>query len=112
MCSGTGVQRHVISQVCARAPLSLSLSLSFSRSLSYTHTHTQVAAACLYIYCRQETKPYMLIDFSDHLSINVYRLGAVYLQVCVYVCDLAVCGCGCVCVLCMYEKVELSSCAQ
>lgn len=42
--------------------------------------HTQVAAACLYIYCRQERKPYMLIDFSDHLSINIYSLGAVYLQ--------------------------------
>ena len=23
----------------------------------------------------------MLIDFSDHLSVNVYALGAVYLQV-------------------------------
>ncbi len=41
----------------------------------------QVAATCLYIVCRQEKKPYMLIDFSDHLSVNVYTLGAVYLQV-------------------------------
>lgn len=41
----------------------------------------QVAAACLYIVCRQDEKPYMLIDFSDHLSINVFALGAVYLQV-------------------------------
>lgn len=35
----------------------------------------QVAATCLYIACRQEKKPYMLIDFSDHLSVNVFVLG-------------------------------------
>ena len=40
----------------------------------------QVAATCLYIVCRQENKPYMLIDLSDHLSINVYTLGGVYLE--------------------------------
>ncbi len=40
----------------------------------------QVAATCLYIACRQDKKPFMLIDFSDHLSVNVYSLGAVYLQ--------------------------------
>ena len=28
----------------------------------------QVAAACLYIVCRQDEKPYMLIDFSDALQ--------------------------------------------
>lgn len=48
-------------------------------SLSF-NLGTQVAATCLYIYCRQEARPYMLIDFSDHLSVNVYTLGAVYLQ--------------------------------
>lgn len=40
----------------------------------------QVAATCVYIYCRQENKPYMLIDFSDQLSLNVYTLGATYLH--------------------------------
>lgn len=35
----------------------------------------QVAAVCVYLFCRIEQKPYMLIDFSDHLSINVYALG-------------------------------------
>ncbi|PNH11623.1 Transcription factor IIIB subunit [Tetrabaena socialis] len=34
-----------------------------------------VAAVCLYIFCRLEKRPYMLIDFSDHLSINVYSLA-------------------------------------
>lgn len=42
----------------------------------------QVAAACLYIVCRQDAKPFMLIDFSDALQINVFTLGAVFLQLC------------------------------
>ncbi|WOL01895.1 transcription factor IIIB [Canna indica] len=41
-----------------------------------------VAAACLYIACRQTKKAYLLIDFSDYLQINVYVLGAVFLQLC------------------------------
>ena len=54
--------------------------------LALTHGFTrgrrvnQVAATCLYIVCRQENKPLMLIDFSDHLSVNVFSLGSVYLQ--------------------------------
>ena len=43
---------------------------------------TKVAGACLYIVCRQENKPFMLIDFSDMLQTNVYVLGAVFLQLC------------------------------
>ena len=46
----------------------------------------QVAAACLYVVCRQEGKPFMLIDFSDALQINVYQLGAVWLQLCRLLC--------------------------
>ena len=42
----------------------------------------QVAGACLYIVCRQESRPYMLIDFSDVVQTNVYVLGAVFLQLC------------------------------
>jgi len=30
----------------------------------------QVAAACLYIICRQEEKPFMLIDYSDLLQVG------------------------------------------
>lgn len=42
----------------------------------------QVAGACLYIFCRQEQKPFMLIDISDILQINVFVLGSVFLQLC------------------------------
>ena len=44
--------------------------------------YLQVAAACLYIFCRQERKPFMLIDFSDALQVNVFMLGNVFLQLC------------------------------
>ncbi|WCJ43549.1 Transcription initiation factor IIB [Euphorbia peplus] len=42
----------------------------------------QVQAACLYIACRENRKPYLLIDFSNYLRINIYVLGAVFLQLC------------------------------
>uniref|UniRef100_A0A7S3QLZ1 Cyclin-like domain-containing protein n=2 Tax=Dunaliella tertiolecta TaxID=3047 RepID=A0A7S3QLZ1_DUNTE len=54
--------------------------LAMQRGFTRGRRVEQVAATCLYIYCRQEARPYMLIDFSDHLSINVFTLGAVYLQ--------------------------------
>ncbi|MCJ1282530.1 transcription factor TFIIIB subunit brf1 [Xylographa opegraphella] len=39
-----------------------------------------VAAACLYIACRMESQNrMMLIDFSDALQINVFKLGQTYL---------------------------------
>ncbi|KAK4372342.1 hypothetical protein RND71_007726 [Anisodus tanguticus] len=42
----------------------------------------QVQAACLYIACRENKKPFLLIDFSEYLRINVYILGGVFLQLC------------------------------
>ncbi|CAD7698417.1 unnamed protein product [Ostreobium quekettii] len=43
----------------------------------------QVAASCIYIICRQDKKPFLLIDFSDALRINLFVLGAVFLELCV-----------------------------
>lgn len=56
----------------------LALQRNFTRGRRTAH----VAGACLYVVCRQEGKPYMLIDFSDCLQTNVYVLGAVFLQLC------------------------------
>lgn len=39
-----------------------------------------VAAVCLYIACRKEETPYLLIDFSDILKVNMYLLGSVYMK--------------------------------
>ncbi|KZF19716.1 hypothetical protein L228DRAFT_233856 [Xylona heveae TC161] len=39
----------------------------------------QVAAICIYVACRrQRPNNYMLMDFADVLSINVFRLGQIY----------------------------------
>lgn len=42
----------------------------------------QIAAAALYIICRQEDHPFMLLDFADVLQVNVFHLGSVFLQLC------------------------------
>lgn len=39
-----------------------------------------VVAACLYIVCRREKTPHMLIDFSDVLQTNVFALGSTFLK--------------------------------
>lgn len=36
-----------------------------------------IVAACVYIVCRQQNYPIMLIDISDKLAVNVYILGKV-----------------------------------
>jgi len=54
--------------------------LAVQRNFTRGRRTQQVAAACLYTICRQEQKPYMLIDFSDCIQANVYLLGAVFLQ--------------------------------
>jgi len=37
-----------------------------------------VMAACLYLVCRLDKLPHMLIDFADTLQVNVYTLGRVF----------------------------------
>ncbi|KAI5954439.1 BRF1 [Candida jiufengensis] len=39
-----------------------------------------VLATCLYVACRKEKTPHMLIDFSSKLQISVYSLGATFLK--------------------------------
>ncbi|KAI5184941.1 transcription factor IIIB 90 kDa subunit [Nematocida homosporus] len=42
---------------------------------------TQVLlAACLYITCREEETPHMLIDFAGVLRVNVFKIGSVFLK--------------------------------
>ncbi|XP_020245720.1 transcription factor IIIB 60 kDa subunit isoform X2 [Asparagus officinalis] len=56
--------------------------IAVDRNFTKGRRTSQVAAACLYIHCRDKKKPYLLIDFSVHLMISVYVLGAVFLQLC------------------------------
>lgn len=54
--------------------------LALQRGFTRGRRTNQVAAACLYLFCRQDEKPFLLIDFSDALQVNVFTLGAVFLQ--------------------------------
>ena len=54
----------------------MALQKGFTRGRRTSH----VAAACLYLLCRQDDKPFFLIDFSDILQVSVFSLGAVFLQ--------------------------------
>ncbi|KAI5659485.1 hypothetical protein M9H77_28278 [Catharanthus roseus] len=56
--------------------------IAVERNFTRGRRKEQVEAACLYIACRENKKPYLLIDFSEYLRINVYVLGAVFLQLC------------------------------
>ncbi|XP_019244820.1 PREDICTED: transcription factor IIIB 60 kDa subunit-like isoform X2 [Nicotiana attenuata] len=56
--------------------------IAVERNFTRGRRKEQVEAACLYIACRENKKPFLLIDFSEYLRINVYILGAVFLQLC------------------------------
>ncbi|RYR32631.1 hypothetical protein Ahy_A10g047166 isoform B [Arachis hypogaea] len=58
------------------------LKIALERNFTRGRKSEQVQAACLYIAFRENNKPYLLIDFSNYLRINVYVLGAVFLQLC------------------------------
>ncbi|KAI5192678.1 transcription factor IIIB 90 kDa subunit [Nematocida minor] len=54
----------------------LSLQFNFTRGRK-----TQVLlAACLYITCREEETPHMLVDFAYILRVNVFKIGSVFLK--------------------------------
>lgn len=54
--------------------------LALAKNFTRGRRTAQVAAACVYMMCREERQPFMLIDFSDALQVNVFVLGAVYVQ--------------------------------
>lgn len=56
--------------------------LALQRNFTHGRKTQTVIAACLYVVCRRERSPHLLIDFSDKLQINVYVLGGVFLKFC------------------------------
>ncbi|XP_052105222.1 transcription factor IIIB 90 kDa subunit-like [Mytilus californianus] len=54
--------------------------MAVNKRLTRGRKTTHVIAACLYLVCRTEGTPHMLLDFSDILQVNVYSLGRTYLQ--------------------------------
>lgn len=53
--------------------------MAVSRRLTRGRKSAYSIAACLYIVCRTEGTPHMLLDFADILQVNVYTLGRAYL---------------------------------
>jgi transcription factor IIIB subunit 2 len=74
------LNQHCIDTAYGFFKMALEHNLTKGRSSSITD------AACLYMVCRSEGTPHMLLDFSDILQINVYTLGKGYLQLCEKLC--------------------------
>lgn len=55
--------------------LCLQHSLSKGKSILYT------LSACIYLTCRQEGTPHLLIDFSNELRIDLFKIGKVFLKI-------------------------------
>jgi len=55
--------------------LCLQYSLSKGKSILYT------LSACVYITCRQESTPHLLMDFSNELRIDLFKIGKVFLKI-------------------------------
>ncbi|XP_067335496.1 BRF1 RNA polymerase III transcription initiation factor subunit a isoform X2 [Channa argus] len=53
--------------------------LALTRHLTRGRRSSHVIAACLYMVCRTEGTPHMLLDLSDILQVNVYVLGRTFL---------------------------------
>lgn len=54
--------------------------LAVERNFHKGRRMANVCCACLYVVCRIEKTPHMLIDFSDVLETNVYVLGHTFLK--------------------------------
>ena len=56
--------------------------LALARNFTTGRKSEYVIAACLYVICRREKSPHLLIDFSDRIQTNVFVLGSVFLKLC------------------------------
>jgi transcription factor IIIB 90 kDa subunit len=54
--------------------------LAYEKNFIQGRNTNEIACVCLYIACRKEKTPHLLIDFSDVLKVNVYKLGSIYLK--------------------------------
>ena len=58
--------------------LSLQGNLTRGRSIVYT------LSACIYIVCRQEKTPHLLMDFAHLLEIDVFKIGAIFMKIVIF----------------------------
>ncbi|XP_047467706.1 transcription factor IIIB 90 kDa subunit-like [Mugil cephalus] len=53
--------------------------MALTKHLTRGRKSSHVIAACIYLVCRTEGTPHMLLDLSDLLQVNVYVLGRTFL---------------------------------
>ena len=56
--------------------------LALTKGLTKGRKKDHTIGACVYITCRTDQTPHMLIDVSDALQIDIYELGRNYLKLC------------------------------
>lgn len=54
--------------------------LAVQRNFTKGRITKLVCASCLYIVCRRDRSPHLLIDFSDILQVSVKQIGQVYMK--------------------------------
>ena len=69
-----GLRNHTIEE--AKRMFQLAAQRNFTAGRRTSH----VAAACLYIVCRRDRAPFMLLDFADALHASVRELGQIYMK--------------------------------
>ena len=77
--------RHEISRCCYQLganaivePAFNYFKMAMTRKLTRGRRIEYTIGACLYLACRQDNHPFMLIDFADELDIDVFHLGRAY----------------------------------
>ncbi len=80
ICSGLGLGHDHACSAFRWYKLALQYNVSKGKNILYT------LSACIYIVCRQEKTPHMLIDFSALLRIDVHKIGKVYLKILNFLC--------------------------
>ncbi|WUR03490.1 transcription factor IIIB 70 kDa subunit (BRF1) [Vairimorpha necatrix] len=69
ICSNMGLGNNFLECSYRYYRLLLPYNLSKGKSILYT------LSACIYIVCREEKTPHLLIDFSNALNIDVFKIG-------------------------------------
>lgn len=78
ICEPLGLSEEVAMSTFRWYKLSLQGNLTRGRSILYT------LSACIYIVCRQEKTPHLLMDFAHLLELDVFKIGAIFMKIVSY----------------------------